>query len=212
MSSPSWLRSTARPQRRHVRGRTSASTSRVRSSTTHTIAQGTRNAPEVVTEVTIALSDGRRGKLTCAEALRWGREPGVRCAARLRRRHSRHRRVASRLCCHGQRCPGAARAGATEVTAQGRSYRPRRLRRERSARPRQPPDHRGSGAAPLARALWPAGYRLAEPGFAAPDAAGGRMRRACRLAISEYCPARPALGSFASDAPERAGALRPSGL
>jgi hypothetical protein len=59
-----WLRSSARPQPRQVRGRRSASTSSARSRTIHTIAQGTRNALDVVIEVMEALSDATSGKLS----------------------------------------------------------------------------------------------------------------------------------------------------
>ena len=155
MSSPSWLRSTARAQRRHVRGRRSASTSNARSRTIHTIAQGTRNELVVVIEVTSPLSDAKGPKLTLwmpprVGTLRCDREPGVRCAARVRRRHSRHCRVASDLCCARYRWTGATRPRAAEVTAQGRSHRPGRLRRERPAGPLQPAHHRRAGTSQVA--------------------------------------------------------------
>jgi hypothetical protein len=157
MSSPSWLRSTALAQRRHVRGRRSASTSNVRSRTIHTIAQGTRNELVVVIEVTTALSDATRPKLTLwmplrVGALRCACESGVRCTARVRRRHSRHCRVASDLWCARCRSAGATRPCAAEVTAESRSHRPGRLRRERPAGPRQPAHHRGAGTSQVGRA------------------------------------------------------------
>ena len=176
MSSPSWLRSTARAQRRHVRGRRSASTSNARSRTIQTIAQGTRNELVVVIEVTSALSDATRPKLTLwmpprVGALRWDGEPGVRCAARVRRRHSRHCRVASDFCCARCRRTNATRPGAAEVTAQGRSHRPGRLRGKRPAGPRQPAHHRGAGTSQVGRA--------SERGRSSggPSCSGGSRRR-----------------------------------
>ena len=64
ISAPTWPRSTGRLQRRHVRGRRSASTSSARSRTTQTIAQGKRNEVDVVIVATHAVSDARGEELS----------------------------------------------------------------------------------------------------------------------------------------------------